>query len=47
MDFKEPNALDFLYSIWKHTDFLLTGEINDLLYDELVIRKDGANEYTR
>lgn len=42
---KEPNALDFLYSVWKHTDFLLTSEINDLLYDELIIRKDGANEY--
>lgn len=44
---KESNALDFLYSVWKHTDFLLTGEINDLLYDELVVRKDGANEYAR
>lgn len=42
---KEPNALDFLYQIWQHTDYLLTGEINDLLYDELIIRKDGANEY--
>lgn len=41
---KEPNALEFLYSVWKHTDFLLTSEISDLLYDELVIRKDGANE---
>ena len=42
---KEPNTLDFLYNVWQHTDFLLTGEINDLLYDELVIRKDGVNEY--
>lgn len=42
---KEPNALDFLYQIWQHTDYLLTSEINDLLYDELIIRKDGANEY--
>lgn len=42
---KEPNALDFLYGVWQHTDFLLTGEINDLLHDELVVRKDGANEY--
>ena len=41
---KEPNALDFLYEIWMHTDYLLTGEFNDLLYDELVIRKDGCNE---
>lgn len=43
---KEPNALEFLYGVWKHTDFLLTAEINDLLYDELIVRKDGANEYT-
>lgn len=43
---KEPNALDFLYGVWQHTDFLLTAEINDLLYDELVVRKGGANEYT-
>lgn len=42
---KEPNALDYLYGVWKHTDFLLTSEISDLLYDELIIRKDGANEY--
>lgn len=42
---KEPNALDFLYGVWQHTDFLLTGEINDLLHDELVVRRDGANEY--
>ena len=42
---KEPNALEFLYGIWQHTDFLLTSEINDLLYDELIVRKDGANEY--
>ena len=41
---KEPNTLDFLYKIWIHTDYLLTGEFNDLLYDELVIRKDGCNE---
>lgn len=41
---KEPNALDFLYEIWMHTDYLLTSEFSDLLYDELVIRKDGRNE---
>ena len=40
---KENNALDFLYGIWKHTDYLLTGEFSDLLYDELVIRKDGIS----
>lgn len=44
---KEPNSLDFLYEIWKHTAFLLTGEFSDLLYDELIIRKDGADEYPR
>ena len=44
---KEPNVLDFLYGVWQHTDFLLTSEINDLLYDELLVRKGGANEYTR
>ena len=42
---KEPNTLDFLYEVWQHTDYLLTGEINDLLYDELIVRKDGCNEY--
>lgn len=41
---KEPNALDFLYEIWMHTNYLLTSEFSDLLYDELVIRKDGCNE---
>ena len=41
---KEPNALDFLCEIWMHTDYLLTSEFSDLLYDELVIRKGGCNE---
>lgn len=41
---KEANALDFLYEIWMHTDYLLISEFSDLLYDELVIRKDGSNE---
>lgn len=41
---KESNALDFLYEIWMHTDYLLTSEFSDLLYDELVIRKGGRNE---
>ena len=39
---KEPNALDFMYGIWKHTDYLLTSEFADLLYDEICIRKDGT-----
>lgn len=39
---KESNALDFLYRIWKHTDYLLTSEFADLFYDEICIRKDGA-----
>lgn len=39
------NALEFLYQTWRHTDYLLTGEFSDLLYDELVIRKEGMNEY--
>lgn len=39
---KEPNALDFLYNIWRHTDYLLTAEFADLFYDEICIRKDGA-----
>lgn len=38
-----PNALDFLYQTWKHTDYLLTAEFSELLHDELVIRKDGSN----
>ena len=41
--FKE-NALDFLYQTWRHTDYLLTSEFADLLYDELTVRKDGSNE---
>ena len=41
---KEPNALDFLYEIWVHTDYLLSSEFSDLLYDELLIRKEGCNE---
>lgn len=41
---KESNALDFIYEIWRNTDYLLTSEFSDLLYDELVIRKDGHNE---
>ncbi len=41
---KEPNALNFLYEIWMHTDYLLTSEFSDLLYDELVVRKGGSNE---
>ena len=38
------NALDFLYQTWRHTDYLLTSEFADLLYDELTVRKDGCNE---
>lgn len=37
------NTLDFLYDIWKHTDYLLTAEFADLLFDELTVRKDGMN----
>lgn len=40
----KENALDFLYQTWRHTDYLLTSEFADLLYDELTIRKDGSNE---
>lgn len=39
---KEPNALDFLYEIWMHTDYLLTAEFSDLLFDEIITRKDGT-----
>lgn len=38
-----PDALDFLYQAWRHTDYLLTAEFSELLHDELVIRKDGSN----
>lgn len=37
------NSLSFLYDVWKHTDYLLTSEFSDLLFDELMVRKDGAN----
>ena len=40
----KENALDFLYQTWRHTDYLLTSEFADLLYDELTVRKDGCNE---
>ena len=40
----KKNALDFLYQTWRHTDYLLTSEFADLLYDELTVRKDGSNE---
>ena len=38
------NSLDFLYEVWRHTDYLLTSEFSDLLYDELTVRKEGSNE---
>ena len=38
------NALEFLYQIWKRTDYLLTSEFADLLFDELTVRKDGSDE---
>lgn len=41
---KQPNALGFMYEVWLHTDYLLTSEFADLLYDELRVRKDGMNE---
>ena len=40
----KDNSLEFLYQVWRHTDYLLTGEFADLLYDELTVRKDGSNE---
>ena len=40
----KDNSLEFLYQTWRHTDYLLTGEFADLLYDELMVRKDGSNE---
>ena len=40
----KDNSLEFLYQTWRHTDYLLTGEFADLLYDELTVRKDGSNE---
>ena len=39
---KEPNALEYLYGIWLHADYLLTSEFADILFDELIIRKDGS-----
>ena len=39
---KEPNALEYLYRIWLHADYLLTSEFADILFDELIIRKDGS-----
>lgn len=41
---KQTNSLDFLFQTWRHTDYLLTAEFADLLFDELCIRKDGMNE---
>lgn len=41
---KEANALEFLYEIWMHTDYLLTSEFSDLLYDELIVRKGGISK---
>ncbi len=38
---KQPNSLDFLFEVWRHTDYLLTAEFADLLFDELCTRKDG------
>lgn len=38
------NSLDFLYQVWRHTDYLLTSEFSDLLYDELLTRKDGCKD---
>lgn len=40
----KDNSLEFLYQTWRHTDYLLTSEFADLLYDELTVRKDGSNE---
>lgn len=40
----KDNSLEFLYQVWRHTDYLLTAEFADLLFDELTVRKDGSNE---
>ena len=40
----KDNSLDFLYEVWRHTDYLLTAEFADLLFDELTVRKEGSNE---
>ena len=40
----KDNSLDFLYQVWRHTDYLLTSEFSDLLYDELLTRKDGCKD---
>lgn len=40
----KDNSLDFLFSVWKHTDYLIVSEFADLLHDELVVRKGGLNE---
>lgn len=39
----KENSLEFLYQTWRHTDYLLTDEFADLLFDELTVRKDGSN----
>lgn len=39
----KDNALEFLYQTWRHTDYLLTDEFADLLFDELSVRKEGNN----
>lgn len=33
-------SLGFLYEVWMSTDYLLTEEFADLLFDELTIRKE-------
>ena len=40
----KENSLEFLYQTWRHTDYLLTAEFADLLFDELTVRKEGTNE---
>ena len=40
----KDNSLEFLYQVWRHTDYLLTSEFADLLFDELTVRKEGCNE---
>ena len=40
----KDNSLEFLYEVWRHTDYLLTAEFADLLFDELTVRKEGSNE---
>lgn len=41
---EEENTLDYLYGVWKASDYMLQGAFADTFYEELLYRRGNGDE---